>query len=233
MHVLSEQGTLQYIKQYHCSIARYGDGEFKICIGNCAKSQKANINMAIELRQILQNKDLRLLTCIPRIYEPRNWPTTKKALFWKQFTKPTYTRLLNDNFVYGSSFITRPDSSGWSTPDFFAQVKSLWEGKRVLLVRGESVGFDKNESIFNMTQSVETILGPDRDAYKVINSLTQKILERSNEETCIVISLGPTATALASRLSKLNRWALDLGHFGMFYASPKWKEEQTAQKEVI
>lgn len=220
MNVMTEIETIKYISDNKCSVARYGDGEFKLCIGASAKSQKADRNMAEQMRFLLRDTNNKnLLVCIPRIYEPRSdWPTQEKWNFWKQFAQQSrYVSLLNTRKTYGSSFITRPDSSGQSSVTFYESIKALWSGKNVLLIKGEGTGFDKDKSIFSTARRYETLLGPERDSFSMIDSLVHKAIYRTNEDTVIVISLGPTATLLAERLSKF-RQTLDLGHLGMFYA---------------
>jgi glycosyltransferase family protein len=227
MKVLTELETIQYISDNKCSIARYGDGEFKICLGAHAKFQVADLGMAKRMRTILRSNNKNLLVCVPRIYQPReDWPTQEKAQFWKPFaTHKSYVNLLDNKKTYGSSFITRPDSSGQSSKAFYEAIKTLWSNKEVLLLKGEGTGFDKKPDIFETAINYKTIIGLKRDAYKQYDFLLKKALELTDENSVIVISLGPTATILAAELAECGRQALDLGHLGMFYAKIHPKAE--------
>jgi glycosyltransferase family protein len=227
MKVLHEKDTVELIRQNRLSIARYGDGELKLCIGRSAKSQKPDPQIVRKLRDILHSNDPRLLVGIPRIYESRtDWPTEKKAQFWQPFaTLGKYKSLYDLNKVYGSAFITRPDSSGVDGKAYFDSIKELWRDRNVLLIRGENAGFDKDPSIFETAKSVKTYLGPDRDAFSAHEKILYDCLQRSDEKSVIVLSLGPAATVLAQSFTTYGRQALDLGHLGMFYAHihPKQK----------
>lgn len=223
MNVLTEIETIQYVKDNNCSVARYGDGEYKICIGKSAIAQKADGKLAKKLRKILVSTQPNVFICIPRIYVPRDdWPTPQKAKFWKPFISSPYREMLKDGKTYGSAFITRPDSSGMESMAYFESVKELWRGKRVLLVQGTVKNFSKNRSIFDTAIDVMEITAPDRDAFSEYDNIMERALFFSQPSiygaTVIVLSLGPTATALAYDLAEYGRQALDLGHLGMFYS---------------
>lgn len=218
MKVLDEIQTLDYLLKNRVSLARYGDGELRLCLGRSAKLQRPTPFLAKKLRQILQNNDRSLMVGIPRIYAPRDFPTAQKAQFWAKYTRPPFVDLCNKDTVYGSAFITRPDSSGQIDSDYFQRVKALWRDREVLLVRGKLCGFAKDASIFETASSWRELLAPDRDAFEQYENLLISILTSTTEKTLVILSLGPTATVLASGLTGYGRQALDLGHLGMFYA---------------
>ena len=100
--VLGESATLDRVIA-GASIARYGDGEFKICRGAGIKSQEGHPQLTERLVRILQDSG-NCLVGIPNIHS-----RTPKAAFWGQFMG--YARFLNETRAYVSSFITRPDSA--------------------------------------------------------------------------------------------------------------------------
>jgi glycosyltransferase family protein len=220
MFVLGERETVERIRDGRLSISRYGDGEFKICVGGSAKSQKANPKMADKLRRILHSNLEYHMVGVPRIYLPRkDWPTKEKAKFWEPFAvSPRYYRLLDITKEYGSSFITRPDSSGQIDAEYYEMVKSIWSDKEVLVVMGYSCGFCKDESLVSNAANYKILFAHDRDAYDDYSNLLCKIVDESDSYTIIILALGPTATVLAYDLTINGRQALDLGHLGMFYA---------------
>ena len=115
--VLSEDDTLRLVLD-GCSLARFGDGEFKICNGSSIKSQSYHPKLARRLREIL-TIDTGCLVGIPNIYS-----ATPKASFWNPYTK--YASFLADR-PYASSFITRPDSAPWiDTVDYWEQRRRCW-----------------------------------------------------------------------------------------------------------
>jgi Glycosyltransferase GT-D fold len=103
--VLSEVDTVKRILD-GASIARFGDGEFKLVRGADCVSQFFDRNLQAELKAILRDPDPRCLVGIPNING-----ATPKADFWAGYR---YTAaLLKPGHQWASSFIARPDSAPW------------------------------------------------------------------------------------------------------------------------
>src|SRR5262245_43560604 len=81
--VLSEDETLDRALGGE-SIARFGDGELRLCIGGFARSQGNSMNIMRELRALLKNQGSALI-CIPNV-EP-----TPRRRSWKPYREPKYT----------------------------------------------------------------------------------------------------------------------------------------------
>ena len=101
--VVGESQTLDRVVA-GASIARYGDGEFKLMRGHSIKSQRHDPRLADRLREILQGSGSSCLVGIPNIHSE-----TPKADFWRPFL--AYADLLRPGVDYVSSFISRPDSA--------------------------------------------------------------------------------------------------------------------------
>ena len=220
MHILSEHDTIKYLLQHKCSIARYGDGEIKLCFGRNAMSQVACSEIGKDLRRILKSKDDRCLVGIPRILERRKWSTADKKKFWMKYTSPKVMSLYNPTKLYGSAFITRPDASPEiDNKEYFDLVKQLWIGKRVILIQGEYQRFNKSKTLLGCANQVHVVCEPKRDAYFHLKDIIPYIKDNTDENTVVIVSLGPAATVLCFELAKLNIQALDLGHMGQFYSN--------------
>lgn len=200
--VLSEDDTLRLVLD-GCSLARFGDGEFKICNGSSIKSQSYHPKLARRLREIL-TIDTGCLVGIPNIYS-----ATPKASFWNPYTK--YASFLADR-PYASSFITRPDSAPWiDTPTYWALLESLWTDQAVTLVRGSSKSLIADD-LAGSGATITEIVAPRQHAWADYDEL----LERIGRPTRALLCLGPTATVLAVDLHARGVHAIDLGHAGMF-----------------
>lgn len=70
--VLSMDETIEYIKNNHCSISRYGDGEFKIVTGEKIRFQEYDPLLARRLADILR-EDSNYLVCISNIFGSLDW----------------------------------------------------------------------------------------------------------------------------------------------------------------
>lgn len=204
--VLPEVETLE-LAHGGLSIARFGDGELKIALGRDAKSQRHDPKLESCLRDVLKTKSKKCLVCIPNILPP-----SPKAEFWKTFSARQYVGLYDGDKVYGSSFITRPDSAPWiNTPSYWERVTDLWRGRDVVLVRGSSKSLTKED--LTAAATVEEIIGPRQHAWDAADGI-YKCLRDENRR--VLLCLGATATVMAWRLAYNDVHALDLGHLGMF-----------------
>lgn len=199
--VLSEDATLQRVLD-GCSLARYGDGEFKMCRGASIKSQEAHPDLAMRLQGILRDSG----TCLVGIPNIRS--DTPKSEFWGKYT--AFAELLAQP-EYGSAFISRPDSAPWiNTPDYWARLESLWVGRSVTLVRGSTKSLTADDLMG--AHEVREIIAPRQHAWVEYRSL----LDRIGTPDRVLICLGPTATVMAVDLCAKGVHAIDLGHVGMF-----------------
>lgn len=201
-NVLGEFETLRLVAAGR-SLARYGDGEFKLASHNAGiKSQDADLKLSDRLRAVLIDSG-QCLVGIPNIRSD-----TPKAEFWGKHMR--YARLLAER-PYVSSFITRPDSAPWiSTPAYWALLQSLWVDQDVTVVRGSSKSLAPEDLIG--AREVTDILCRKQHAFQDYD----QILERIGTPKRALICLGPTATLLAVDLCKKGVHAVDLGHVAIF-----------------
>lgn len=215
--VLSEEETLRLVVEEGRSLARYGDGEFKLCQGGNIKSQAFDPALGKRLREILLSSG-DCLVGIPNLMMP-----TKP--FWDQFRIPRITAFLNMKRVYASAFVSRPDSAPWiHTPAYWHRVESIWKGKSVTLVRGS--GKSLTASLLTPSAaSVKEILCPRQNAW----SEREPLLEQIGRPERVLLCCGPTATVLAVELAARGVQAIDLGHIGMWFKRLDMSEEAALQ----
>jgi hypothetical protein len=200
--VMSEAATLSAAQTN--SLARFGDGELSLALGGNCISQVQVPALQKELREILQNKSGDVLVGIPNVASK-----TKPA--WAKYGEPRYTALYGGG-VFGSSFITRPDSAPWiDTPEFWADLASLWKGRDVVLVAGTERSLRVEQLVG--VNDCRRVAVPRRDAYAEIDRIVEEIGLPAGP---VLMCAGPTATVLAARLGKKGVHAIDLGHVGMF-----------------
>lgn len=201
--VLGEEETLEQC--FTRSIARYGDGEFNLAIGRKCVSQVADPKLAAELRSILENKSAALVA-IP------NGKKSPRAASWAKFAEHPYSFRFADQ-VYGSSFISRPDSAPWiDTPKYWDRFFDLWRGKDVVLAVGDRRSI--RGEMLTEAASVRIVNGMRQHTYQIIDQIEEEIGKPAGT---VLMCLGATATVLAERLAKKDVHALDLGHAGMFW----------------
>ena len=205
--VLSEDETLDRALGGE-SVARFGDGELRLCIGGFARSQEATNNLRKELRRLLKEPSATLV-CIPNI-EP-----TPRQRSWKPYREPRYVELYKLP-VYGSAFISRPDSAPWiDRYDYWEKVRALWRGRDITLVWEDSPSRDLSltPDMLREAKSLRQVRGPAVDAYRRIDEIEQDI---GRPPGTVLLCLGATATVLAARLASKGVHAVDVGHVGTF-----------------
>lgn len=216
-HVLSEAATLAQVAA-GASIARYGDGEFNLCIGGRAKRQGYQHSLGARLRGILIDSGA-CLVGIPNLHSD-----TPKAAFWQRYRG---ARLADRPYV--SSFITRPDSAPWiDTPAYWALVESLWVGCDVVLVRGSGSSLTADD-LWGAT-AVREVIAPAADAWGSYATLLAEV--RALSPTRVLICLGPTATVMAVDLCAEGIHAIDIGHLGFFLRKHRRGEDPTIRTEA-
>lgn len=206
--VLSETLTLQRALD-GANLARFGDGEIKIAMGQSAKSQRHHPELERKLKTILRDWRGRTVPCIPNIAGLERSP---KEDFWRQYRNEKYVRLYAADGFYGSSFVTRPDSMP-RQPDalYWRMVARLWEGRDVVVVGGSGKSLKATDLVG--AKSVEEIEAPRQHAWEAHDQLLERL---QGERRRVLLCLGATATVLAWELAEHRVHAIDLGHIGMF-----------------
>lgn len=207
--VLSENATLDQILKGK-SIARFGDGEFKIAKGGSCVSQIADKKLAEELSAILLSNDLQCLVGVPTMD-----PAGPKYAQWARY-RHIYPKQMSMKKEYASAFISRPDSAPWiDCKDFFDRMQKLWEGREVALVGCGERSIKTDFLLQTGAATVAFVPCARRDAYTQIDELEAAVLKTKFDR--VILCAGPTATCLAMRLSRRGIHAIDLGHVGMFW----------------
>lgn len=209
--VASEFETLEQVCA-GASIARFGDGEFKLCRSGAIKSQVADGRLRDRLCAILRASG-DCLVGIPNLHA--DGPKRER---WAKFS--AMSSLLSPDRAYVSAFISRPDSAPWiDCSEYWNRMASLWRGQAVTVVRGSGKSFSRAQLLADGAASVTEILAPATNAWADYDA----ILEVIGTPRRVLLGLGPTATVLAVDLCARGVHAIDLGHAGKF-----WRSRQVA-----
>lgn len=217
MKVLTEDETIDALLA-GASIARFGDGEFKIARGGAIKSQEDNPKLAAAMKDVLKcNGDY--LVGIPRVTEKG-----AKNDFWTKFML-AQREFIVEGYQYGSSLITRPDSAPWiDNKKYWNKVLKLWKGKHAVLVWGGSNKSITPGMMFG-ARRLDIVEGSPRHAWREKDRILAEIDELDPKPEVAVMCLGPTATALVPELVRRGIQALDLGHIGA-WLRPLFKSQK-------
>ncbi len=200
------------------SLARYGDGEFKLAYGGSGiKSQIGHPMLAARLREILSDSG-DCLVGIPNIRSQ-----TPKFSFWQKFERSADQ--LSERQYY-SSFISRPDSAPWiDTDEYWALLESLWIGQDVTVVRGSGKSLAPDD--LTGAKTITDVLCRKQHAFQDYD----EIIDRIGTPKRALICLGPTATVLAVDLCARGVHAIDLGHVAMFLRKQRRGDPMVVTKE--
>jgi len=215
--------TIDEIVDRRCSVVRYGDGEIQLINGNDIRFQEHNRDLSKRLQDILVSDEDGLLVCIPDIFTSVDQYEAGTKAFWKYFlfkTRRTWNRFLSTERVYYNAFLSRPyiffreknNSAEW-----FASIKRIWTDRKVLLIEGKESRLGVGNDLFDNVSSLERILCPAKHAYRKFNSIRDETIKRAENDTLIMVSLGPTAVPLVYEMFQRGYQAIDIGHIDIEY----------------
>lgn len=221
-NVKTKEETLQELIKTEKSIARFGDGEFNLIFGEGLPFQDFSEKLRIKLQEVLTNPDENLLVGIPDVFKTLKRFKKGAADYWRKTVVAYRERIygvLNMGKQYFDAEITRPymdlaDKS--QVGEYFNEFKKVWNDKNVVFVEGKMSRLGVGNDLFDNCKSIKRIICPTRNAFEAYDRILEACAKLP-KETLFIIALGPTATVLASDLSKLGYRALDLGHIDVEY----------------
>lgn len=211
------------------SIARFGDGEFKLAISGGKKGIRQQDNspeLTARLLEILECKG-DYLVAIPRLTKHN-----PKDRFWRNLL-PRYEHLLKPDYVYGSSLMSRPDNAPWIDNEaYYAKIAKLWEGRHLVFIWGGTrKSFTPN--MFSNVASIEVIESLPQQAWKDVPNILAKLDALPQKPDVAIIALGPTATAIIPDIVARGVQAIDIGHLGGWMRNHHKKQRTEAVDDFV
>ena len=227
--------TLDYILEHQSSIARFGDGEAAIMLGQSINYQKYDPKLAEELKFIFnQESSPTLIIGLQEGLKNRFSFVPDALAFWRQYLEDYEEFYLEycKNAWYGSTFISRPyidfvDKS--KAKSQFEKLKKLWEGRDILIVEGFTSRSGVGNDLFDGAKSIKRIICPSRHAYDKKNEIMEEIMNHADGRL-VLLMLGPTAKVLAYQLSIKGMQAIDIGHVDSEY---EWMQMGAENKVLL
>ena len=213
--VLNAWEALYALTSSNKSMARCGDGEFKLIMGENISFQKYDPVLAERLKNILKNQNDNILVGIadifgfcPNNYMKRVMVQCRETLYkYIDFSK-TY---IDTNVTRQLLFRTYEEGE-----DYYGKLKTLWKDKDIVLVEGAGSRVGIGNDLLDNAASVKRIVCPVKDAFSKYDEILKICLEQP-ANTLFVMALGPTATVLAEDLTNAGYRALDMGHVDTAY----------------
>lgn len=211
--ILSAEETIEYIKKNRKSLIRYGDGEFKILNEQDVHYQEYNQELHAEMERIIceYQEDSPYLLCMPHKYfSNNNFVLNSRVLIscWGM-PKRMFQKYSKQDVVYGDAFIFAKNNKGIYS--------ALWNNySNIILVHNNKKYLQSACAL--QGQKGYYVKVPSRNSYDEIDNIEKKIITAYSdnnllkENTAILISAGPMAKALVSRLAVKGYFAIDCGH---------------------
>lgn len=227
--------TIINIIDFGCSLARFGDGEFRVMKNRGIHFQNTSPGLAKKLEQVLRSDKSDLLLALPDCFGSLDDYLPKVADFWRKWLvtkrQRVYTYLDMDR-IYYSAFFTRAYMLYNKTEQhyinchvYFESIKQIWAGRDVIICEGEGTRFGLFNDLLTGANSISRILCPARNAYdKYYNILSA--FDNINNDKLVLIALGPTATVLVYELHSKGFQAIDIGHLDVEYEWFLSKDEE-------
>ena len=242
LHIKNSEKTIQYILKNKCSVARFGDGEFKLML-NLADIgfQQRDVQLSERLIDVLNQKRASVLLCVPSTLNSVRGCNDFARQFWIDWGRNlnTHINVVNmlwehcgKDYWFGDTEMTRTYID-WKTDKrakkLFPQLKKLWDGEDVLFVEGEQTRLGVGNDLFSNARSIQRVLAPAKNAFAVYDDILRATVENGKGKL-IILALGPTATVLANDLDKYGCRALDLGHIDIEY---EWFKQRATTRTPI
>lgn len=222
-HILNSMDSIQYIIENHCSLSRYGDGEFSVMWGGGNGFQQPNKRLAKLLKKIIKANDApNHMIGIP-IYIKDFSSLRNPYAFWPIFVARNFHKLqsfLSYNKTYLNASMTRfyyeMQNRNYSEEQLFL-LKKIWNNQDIVIVEGNQTRSGVNNNLYDNANSIQRILGPATNAIDLYEEMLDAITKNVSKDKLILLSYGMVATVLAYDLAKLGYWAIDIGHLDIEY----------------
>lgn len=232
VNVLSSSESIRKIVNERLSVSRFGDGEFK-WIFQQRESGNFEMNspkLASRLLEVLQIPKDDHVVCVPDVFTNLNKFTPEAAEYWAGALGRygnRWIKLLSSEVEYCDTQFTRPymdyvDKNADVIQQKFDGLKTIWEGKDLLIVEGSKTRFGIGNDLLASAKSIRRILCPSVNAFEsydqILKTVSDYILENKTENLLVLLSLGPAATVMAYDLVDTGAQVIDIGHVDLEYS---------------
>jgi len=192
------------------SLARFGDGEFKMMfLGGYIGFQARDTLLIERLKEVLASKEPDLMIGLPDIFGVQGRHGWRG---WMGELRDHINPFLDANEQYYNTGTTRVSTS----QEHFLKLKKIWEGKKVVTIEGNLCRLGVGNDLFDNVESLCRILAPAECAFSAYDRILEEAL-KIEKDALFLLALGPTATVLAYDLCKAGYRAIDIGHLDICY----------------
>lgn len=228
--------TVDYVLKNHCSVSRFGDGEFYI-MWKMVNSpfQTVNEKLSQRLEEVLNSQMPNHIVCVPHTFVCNKGYNKETSEFIETFMVNYYDQLdaslMRGRTYYDTNFTRFYYDFEDKTPckNKIAHIRKIWDNRDLYIIEGQSTRFGVGNDLLDNARSVHRILCPPKNAFDRYD----EILEAAKtipQDALIICALGMTATVLAYDLALSGIQAIDIGHLDVEY---EWFKMGTLVKCAI
>lgn len=216
------------------SLARFGDGEFRLCSGrggghgSSIKCQPYDKRLEFKLKQCLihppPNLSVGLSTTEPEFGH------TCSLLYDGSFDR--LFKSVEDGRTFYSAWIGRVGADHDGSASYWRKAQELFQGKKIVIVGNDRSETYAQTGLFDLRDASSDIVFVNRDgdtplpacgAFRHYDSVLRQCLDLGAEDPdrVFVCFLGPAATVLAADLSEKGLVCYDVGRMPNFYRNFK------------
>lgn len=219
--------TIKCIIEKHCSMARFGDGEFAIMSNVIRqKFQHLDDKLATRLKEVININEEGFLVGIADNYGALDKYNEGGKLGIRYYmtdeVREQHAQFIDVSRIYHNAYISRPyalfaDNMSDAPRKRFDALKRIWAGRDVVFVEGSMTRLGVGNDLFDNALRIRRIEAPPTNSYDKYDEILCASLECAQEDTLFLIALGPSAGVLAYDLYKAGYQALDIGHVDLEY----------------
>ncbi|MDL2316050.1 GT-D fold domain-containing protein, partial [Desulfovibrio sp. OttesenSCG-928-A18] len=212
--------TLDLVLSSGKSVARFGDGEFRLLFNKDIPFQKSSGLLSVRFAEILRNDVPGVLVGIPDAFGSLAHAGSTWR-FWRRFMqsyRQDIYNFLNFDSVYVDTGFARSSVAVRAADGRLAleRLKGLWADRDLVIIEGTKTKFGIGNDLLAKAASVRRIVAPPYDAFDKYDAILAEACKI--EKNCLILApLGPTATVLCHDLGKAGYQAVDIGHLDIEY----------------
>ncbi|MFJ2617812.1 GT-D fold domain-containing glycosyltransferase [Glutamicibacter sp. NPDC087344] len=209
--VLSLRESLEVLANTDTSLARFGDGEFRMMLRQDfnLRFQTNSPELQESLREVFTSDLPNLRVGFPQLFRDAHWSGVFQELW------PSLNQLIVSDQKFVNAHISRPQVFSLLGRQAVDLWRKVWDNKNVTIVTGEGSRFDLIPQLFDNVASTNQISSTSVNAFTDLGRIVAELRETKTD--VVLIALGPAGTVLAHQLAKAGIRALDIGHLTNSY----------------
>ncbi len=218
----SNEELFENLIKYKKSLTRFGDGEIRWISQTNKKSFQENSELLSQyLIKCIDYKNENLIIGIPDVFDILRKYKLTSRIFWRIHLKNyrvIWMYYFCNKYTFANSLITRPYMINKNKDtNIFEMWKKVWNNRKVIIIEGDKTFFGVGNDLLSNSANISRIIAPSENAFNQYERILDFALSLPKDDYLFLAALGPTASILASELSKRGLQCIDIGHLDLEY----------------